>query len=398
VKTIDDVLAEVAGDLQRVMPRGAVPRQAGRKPNGAHVAGCVTENPEGGAKLHFICMEDVVPKPVDWLWTGRIARGKLTLFSGDPGMGKSQISCDIAARITSAAEWPDGGCAPSGSVIVLSAEDSAEDTVRPRLEAAGANLGRVVMLRAVIQNGRRRTFNLQADLDQLAAKIKEMGDVSFLVIDPITSYMGKIDAHRTTDVRVVLEPVADFASTQNVAVFSITHPPKATQSKSLHTATGSLAFMADARMAFLALKEPDTERRLFLPVKNNLGAPAPGLGYRLAQRITSGNIIASHVVWDSSPVTMTADEALRAADESLRNGGALQDAREFLREALAPGPRAMTDVEAEAQKQGIAPRTLRRAREKEKILTSKSDFDGGWVWRLPGEDGQRRARQSGQVS
>ncbi len=87
-----------------------------------------------GTGLHFARMNEVEAKHVEWLWLNRLARGKLTLLAGDPGIGKSQISIDIAARASKGATWPDGGHAPLGSVVILSAEDSANDTLRPPLK------------------------------------------------------------------------------------------------------------------------------------------------------------------------------------------------------------------------------------------------------------------------
>src|SRR4029077_13719563 len=92
---------------------------------------------KANSELQFDRLSDIEPEPIAWIWSGRIARRKPTLLAGDPGMGKSQIGIDIGARITVAGNWPDSGVAPVGSVIVLSAEDSTADTVRPRFEAAG---------------------------------------------------------------------------------------------------------------------------------------------------------------------------------------------------------------------------------------------------------------------
>ena len=130
--------------------------------------------------------------------------------------------------------------------------------------------------RPAIVDGKPVTFNLQAHLEILGNKVAELRDVALIIIDPITSYMGKIDGHQTVDVRTVLEPVAAFADKHGVAMLAISHPPKATQSKALHAVTGSLAFVAAARLVFIASKEPQTERRLLLAVKNNLGPLAAG--------------------------------------------------------------------------------------------------------------------------
>jgi hypothetical protein len=117
-------------------------------------------------RLVFECLADVEPVPVGWLWSGRLATCKVTLLSGEPGIGKSQIAADASARVTTGDDWPDGGRAPLGSVVILSAEDGLADTLRPRLEAAEADLHRVHVLKSVIAaNGSRRTFSLQADLE-----------------------------------------------------------------------------------------------------------------------------------------------------------------------------------------------------------------------------------------
>ena len=158
----------------------------------------------GEVTLAWECMADVEPEPVDWLWPGRIARGKLTLICGDPGLGKSQISLDVVAHVTNVGRFPDGSKAPSGSALILTAEDSAKDTVRPRLEAVGADLTRVHRLKAaIVKDGNKTgatTFSLQHDLVALAEKVRAVGDAAIVIIDPITSYMGsKIDSHRVTD-------------------------------------------------------------------------------------------------------------------------------------------------------------------------------------------------------
>jgi putative DNA primase/helicase len=302
--------------------------------------------------------------------------------------GKSQLTIDSTARITKGGTWPDGNRAAIGSVIMLSAEDSAKDTLRPRLEAAGADLERVHALKAVIAEDKQRTFNLQADLTALGEKVRAIGDVSLVIIDPITSYMGKIDSHQTTDVRGVLEPLAAFAEKFNVAVLAITHPPKATQAKALHAITGSLAFVAAARLVFIAVEEPETTsgRRLLLAVKNNLGPPAAGLGFHLVQRIVSNGIVASHITWDSTPVTTTADQALAAASAGT-TAQALDEAEDFLRDELAAGPRGVREIKASALGAGIAWRTVRRAQQKLGIKSHKAGLKEGWQWTLPKEGG-----------
>ena len=156
-----------------------------------------------GSSLISRRASEIKPEHVEWLWPGRIAVGKQTCIAGDPGTGKSQLSVSVAAAISSGGEWPCGeGRAPLGNVIIFSAEDGASDTIIPRLIAAGADLNRIHIVDAVgTEAGGRRGFNLQADLKLLEEKIDEIGDVGLIVIDPISSYLGKTDSHKNAEVR-----------------------------------------------------------------------------------------------------------------------------------------------------------------------------------------------------
>jgi AAA domain len=334
--------------------------------------------------LQIVRADTVAQKPVEWLWQNRIARGKLTLSAGDPGMGKSQVAADIVARITTGSAWPDGDTAPLGSCLILSAEDAANDTICPRLELAGANLQKVHIIQAAIENGQQRGFNLQRDLEALAATVKEIVDASFLCIDPITAYLGeKVDSHRTTDVRAVLNRLERFADEQSMAIWAITHPPKAAQGKAINNFTGSLAFVASARLAFMSIEEAETDRTLLLTVKNNLGPKAEGIGYRLVQGFTSKDVLTSHVAWDTAPVVMTANEALAAAADEVKKGRHRREAEEFLQGYLGARPMPAEAVIEAAAANDISKRTLDRAKKDLGIVVRKDDFDRGWTWQLP---------------
>src|SRR5262249_14350791 len=144
---------------------------------------------------------------------------------------------------------------PQGSVVILSAEDGAADTIKPRLLAAGADTDRVTIVKAVIDRGGRRGLSLQSDLDALEQMIvHELRDVRLVIIDPISSYLGRgLDSHRNSDVRGVLEPLSEMAERLNVAVVSVTHfnkPYAGNTPRALHRFIGSVAFGAAPRIAF----------------------------------------------------------------------------------------------------------------------------------------------------
>jgi putative DNA primase/helicase len=347
-----------------------------------------------GPALIMQCAADVAPQPVEWLWPGRIALGKLTLIAGEAGLGKSQLSIAMVACVTTGGEWPcREGRAPQGSVVILSAEDGAADTVVPRLMAAGADRERVELVSAVRDEKSRRSFNVSADLALLDQRISEIGDVKLVIIDPISSYLGpNVDSHVNAAVRGVLEPVSEMAARLRVAIVAITHPPKGTGTTAINRFIGSIAFVAAARAAFMVTRDADDDiRRLFLPVKNNLAAVGNGLAFRLEQRIVGDpgeGIVASSVAWESEAVTMTADQALQATDaQGTGKGSAGAEAEELLRNALATGPVAMKDIQAEAKEAGLSWAAVRRAKERLGIVAEREshgrDGSGRWTWARP---------------
>ncbi len=104
---------------------------------------------EALAGANTVRLSDVDPERVRWLWPGRLPLGKLVVLDGDPGVGKSTLALDIAARLSTGRGWPDGGTCPPGGVLILSAEDGLADTIRPRLDAAGGDPTRVHALTEV---------------------------------------------------------------------------------------------------------------------------------------------------------------------------------------------------------------------------------------------------------
>ena len=211
--------------------------------------------------------------------------------------------------------------------------------------------------------------------------IQEIGNVVLIVIDPITAYLGdKIDSHQTTAVRAILEPVSQFAEQQNIAILAITHPPKASQSKAMHSFTGSLAFVAAARIALLAVEEPETERRLLLGVKNNLKKLPDGLAYHMRETTTDEGIEACHIIWESTPVDITANEAVRSSRDG---AGKIKEAEAFLKNYLKDQAVPSQEVLDAASAEGIKQPTLYRAKDNLGVISHKAHFESYWTWSLP---------------
>jgi putative DNA primase/helicase len=364
------------------------------------------------SRLVTVRASDVKTKRIDALWKSergavRLARGEHTLIAGEPGLGKTQLALKAAATITRGDPWPCGeGRARKGHVIILSAEDDDETTLKPRLIAAGADCDRVTIIKATYtEDGKgQRAFDLQTDIAELERLIEEIKegtgeDVLLIIIDPITAYMGGgIDGRKNVQVRATLRPVGEMARRTKVAILSITHFNKGTagaSTKALYRVIDSVAFTAAPRAAFTVMEDPDDENiRLVLHLKNNLGPKPDGLAFRIFSDCIvgsddEGDFVASYVSWESKSVKTTADEALNAGSSG--EPTAKGDAVEFLRTVLADGPVAVPDLEAEAKSAGyLKPdqsisqsKPFRSAREDLGIKPAKAGMAGGWVWALP---------------
>jgi putative DNA primase/helicase len=347
----------------------------------------------GRATLSLVsrCAAEIAPEKIDWLWPGRLARGKHTCIAGEPGTGKSQLSIGIIAAVTTGGEWPCGeGRAPLGNAIILSAEDGAADTIVPRLLAAGADLRRVHVVSAVRNgDGTRRALTLQHDLDLLEKEIARVGDVALVVVDPVSSYLGKADSHKNSEVRGVLEPLSEMAEHTRVAILSVTHFSKGganNTTKALHRFIGSIAFTGAPRAAFAVIEDAEHDgRRLFLHAKNNLARAPQGLAFRLEQSLIGDGIVPSRILWEAEPVPITANEALAAEAAGTETRTAKADAMEFLQAALASGPVPAAEVNRMAREHGLTAKAIRSAREALRVKIDRDGFGPGSksLWSLP---------------
>jgi len=325
--------------------------------------------PTGSRRLITHRASDLRPEKLVWVWPGRIAEGKLCLLGGPPGLGKSQLTVLVAATVSNGGDWPCGeGSTAVGSAIFLSAEDGIEDTIVPRLIAAGANLQRLHIVRAATKpdGTGRKTFSLKTDVDLLEKKATEIGDVRLIVVDPISAYMGGADGNGNVETREVLEPLAEMANRLRIAVVAVTHLNKGGGGgqTAMNRFCGSIAFIAAARTAFLVVADPENpDRRFLLQAKNNLAKECKGLVFRMEQRLVAEDIVSSNVVFFDEEVAMSIDEALTAYEARGRNGGRSGSAKlaaaEFLKELLANGPVRVEEVERHARQAGLLDETMR---------------------------------------
>ena len=341
-------------------------------------------------EMIFRQLSDITMRPIDWLWPNRIARGKLTLIAGHPGLGKSQVAVWIAAIASTGGAWPDGGWVKPGRVLILSAEDDPEDTLKPRLIAAGCDESKIVVVyavRTINDDGQliERGFSIVEDVARLAALVEHYGDVSTIIIDPITAYMGEdIDSHQTVAVRAVLRPLQEMAAKHHVAEIGITHLRKNSDGDAVLLVTGSLAFVAASRATYFVMRDDaNPARRLFLTAKNNLGADMTGYAYAIEPVTLPNGIRTSRVVWEYSTLNTTADEEIARRRKKTSTTAREMEIR-FLKDLLGEGPVATQTIKDTAKAAGMSWRSIERAARDLGIVACKSPIPNGpWEWRLP---------------
>jgi hypothetical protein len=336
-----------------------------------------------------ILVSDVETERVAWLWRGWLAQGKISVLDGDPGLGKSATTLDIAARVSTGRPFPDGSECETGAggVVILSAEDGLADTIKPRLEAACADTSRISSLGTVWEGrGERRherTLSLPEDITLIEREVRRV-EAKLVIVDPLMAFLPKkIDAHKDQDVRRALAPFASMAERTGVAVQVVRHLSKSEGTSPIYRGGGSIGIIGAARMGALVAKDPkDEERRVLAPTKNNLAVHPKSLLYGLEEADNG----AVRVIW-AGQSEYSASELLQSV--RVDRADARREAEDFLAALLSDGPVPKASVEEEAEAANISPGTLRRAKTSLGVIAERENHVGGergagrWVWKLP---------------
>ena len=332
--------------------------------------------PRRGAFKTYV-LADVQMRDVEFLFDPYVPYSALTLLDGDPNVGKSTLMYDLAARVTTGVPMPfckEGR--PPRRVLVVNSEDAADDTVRPRLEAAGADTTKVIVMDGV--------WNA-SQIEGLAATVEQIEDLGMIIIDVIMSAMGGVDAHRDNEVRSRLLPLADLARRRRLVVMAGRHLHKGEKSKAIYGGGASIAFSGIARSVLLTGPNPDApNENLLAPVKMNLvPRGTPSLCFRtVSKRIPGLQRTQPLIAWlGTSP--LSADDLVRYVPGGRNIGTLRARVGRFLAGYFAERSEAKaTDVRAAAVAHGIEadPKTWERARDDYGIVST----GGGpnTIWRL----------------
>lgn len=322
--------------------------------------------------VHAAALSGIDREEVGWLWPGRIPFGMLCLLMGDPGLGKSLLTVDIAAKVSRA----------GGDVLLLSAEDHAAVTIRPRAEAAEADLDRIHVV-TMRREGMDEGLSLPDDAAELDRLI-ERHKAKLVVVDPLMAHLpATVNSWSDQSMRSALAPLHRSAEAHGCAVLVVVHLNKATGASPLYRAGGSIATPAAVRSALLLARDPDDpdgergSQRVLAHIKCNVAEQAESLSCE----IVGVDGTAKFEITGTSEIGAIDLLAGPTSEERTKR----DDAADFLRDELADGAVPTTDLKSAARDAGIGWRTIEDAKAALGINAIRRGFGpgGGWQWELP---------------
>ena len=313
-------------------------------------------------------MSNVPTEEVRWLWYPYVPLGKLTIVQGDPGEGKTTLALAMIASLTRGEPLPDCAALPPMTVIYQTAEDGLADTIKPRLEAMGADCSRVF----VIDESRKELSMLD---ERLEKAIHETG-ARLVVLDPMQAYLGSdVDMHRANEIRPIMKRVAAMAEQNGCAVILVGHMNKAQGLKAGYRGLGSIDFRAAARSVLLVGRtKDDPSVRVMAQDKNSLAPEGRSMSFSLGE---------DGFRWLGC-VDATVDDVLCGMARAESKTAQMENA---LRELLEDGDGIPSDeLAAYTESLGISERTLKIAK---KNLGVASERRGGrWFSVMSRQEGK----------
>ena len=314
-------------------------------------------------ELKMIRMSVVQSQEIEWLWYPFIPYGKLTIIQGDPGDGKTTMVLNLAAKLSKGEALDENmKVTEPVNVIYQTAEDGLADTVKPRLELAGADCERII----VIDESDKSLSMVDERLEQAIVRT----GARLLILDPIQAYLGGgMDMNRANEARDMTKKLGALAEKTKCAIILIGHMNKASGNKAAYRGMGSIDFFAVARSVLLVGRvEGESNTRAVVQIKNNLAAFGHPKAFALSE---------DGFKW-LGDYEITVDEVLGGITPKANK---MEQAKQMLRE-LAETQSAVLSNEIfdRANELGISKRTLENAKKELGVQTRK--INNAWYWEL----------------
>lgn len=336
-------------------------------------------------KINLMRASNVQMQPVSWLWEGRLARKKLNLITGNPGLGKTLIALTMAATVSSGGAWPDGDKCEQGEVLILSAEDDIDDTLTPRLVAAGADLNNISFITGVTEGVVKDSEYTLSDVAALDAILASNPTIKLIVIDPMSSFVdSKTNANNESDVRGLLRPIKNIMEKYDVALLMVMHPNKSSDQHTVHRTSGAAAWTGVPRVTYWVMEsheDPDT--RMMLANKCNLSKNQAGMSYEVHSTYVEGVGDMPIIEWTDCMIMVSANDYMQS---KTKESPVLEEAMNYLDEFLKDGAKYATEIQDYFKGAGISKSTLDRAKVALGIKPKRVGgigSEGAWSWELP---------------
>lgn len=341
---------------------------------------------EGGHRrlaLRCSSASEIEPQPVSWTWPRYLPAGKIADAFGDGDMGKSMVLLDLAARVSIGARMPDGSPGlPAANVMIFAAEDDGGDTIRPRLEAAGADLDRCFVLEGQLHDasGAERWLSLREHMQEVRDAFREHRP-RIAIFDPVMAFLGNTKSGIDSEVRETIGPLKPLAAEVGTTIINLRHINKGAGLSVNMRGTASTAFRNLARAGLVFAQHPDDDALRVMAVnKSNLAERPPSLVYSIRAEEPGA---APRVVWHG-PCDLTAGDLftaeLRKASSTPKAGSKVEACTARIREWIADeGAVRAREIEAALVGEGYGADTIKKAKKYAGVV-SKKDGTEGWYW------------------
>lgn len=329
--------------------------------------GLLFELHEGGTFVNeqeILCFADIQAEEVKWLWYPYIPYGKITILQGDPGCGKTMAVLSLAALLSKGESLPfEEATREPINILYQTSEDGIADTIKPRLESAGANCTRIKIIN---EEKRALTFDdprLEQSILQENARL--------LILDPLSAYIGPtVSMNQANEVRGAFRSLYAMAQRTKCAVLIVAHMNKMSGISALYRTSGSIDIAGAVRSILTVTRyQHSPTQRVLVPVKSNLAAAGPSLLFELSD----------HVEW-LRQLDEDAESLLNGCDSLTEAPTKQQQVEEELPRLLEKGPVSNQEIIQHFKSKGIQDRTVNLVKGRLNIRSVRKGDK--WYWQL----------------